>query len=139
MSYWLIKEEPTHYSYADLARDGRTRWDGVHNALALRHLRAMRVGDQALYYHTGDERACAGIVRIASAPAPDTSDPRPSVFVEVVPVRALERPVALAEIKQAPEFAGFDLVRIGRLSVLPVEKRWWERILRMARRPASDG
>ncbi|MGI0055515.1 MAG: EVE domain-containing protein [Thermoplasmata archaeon] len=138
MAYWLLKEEPTHYSYADLTREGRTRWDGVHNALALRHLRSMKVGDLAFFYHTGEERACVGVVRVTSAPRPDDRDPRTSVVVDVEPVRALERPVTLSEMKVDPVFTGFALVRIGRLSVVPVDKPRWDRILRLARSPSPE-
>ncbi len=132
VAHWLIKEEPTHYSYADLVRDGRTTWEGVHNALALRHLRAMRRRDTAIFYHSGSERACVGIVRISSGPRPDTRDPRGSVVVDVEPVRALKHPVPLSAIKADPRFEGFELVRMGRLSVMPVDDARWKRILELA-------
>jgi len=132
MAHWLLKEEPTHYAYSDLVRDGRTDWSGVHNALALKHLRSMRPGDQAIYYHSGDERACVGIVRIASTPRPDPADDRGSWTVEVRPVRALPAPVPLAVLRGDPVFAGFDLLRISRLSILPVPDRMWARILALA-------
>ncbi len=129
---WLIKEEPTHYSFADLVSDGRTRWDGVRNPLALRHLRAMRKGDTAIYYHSGKERACVGVVRVTSDPRPDPRDPPGSVVVDIEPLRALARPVTLAEIRGDPAFEGFDLVRIARLSVMPVDAPQWKRILALA-------
>ena len=129
MSRWLLKEEPTHYAFADLVRDGRTEWDGVHNPLALRHLRSMVVGDEAFYYHSGGERAAVGIVRISRGPRPDPSDPRPTVSVEIAPVRALRRAIGLAELKEDPALARFDLFRIGRLSVVPVSDAQWARIL----------
>ena len=132
VAHWLIKEEPTHYSFADLVSDGRTRWDGVHNPLALRHLRAMRRGDTAIYYHTGKERACVGIARVTTDPRPDPSDRRGSFLVDVEPVRALARAVTLAEIKADASFEGFDLVRIGRLSVMPVDEPRWQRILALS-------
>jgi predicted RNA-binding protein with PUA-like domain len=134
---WLLKEEPSHYSYADLERDGRTEWSGVHNALALRHLKSMKVGDEGIYYHSGDERACVGLLRIATAPRPDLKDDRGSYLVEVRPWRPLARPVALAEIRADPTFAGFDLLRISRLSVLPVPGPMWTRLLRLAATPLS--
>ena len=129
MSKWLVKEEPSHYSWADLERDGRTEWDGVHNALALRHLKSMAPGDEAIFYHSGDERSCVGIVGVVSAPRPDLADPRGSWSVEVRPLRALARPVPLSVIRADPRFEGFDLVRISRLSVLPVPEPMWRRIL----------
>lgn len=129
MAYWLIKEEPSHYSYEDLVREGATRWTGVHNALALRNLRQMAAGDLAVYYHTGSERACVGLVRITSTPRPDPADPRGSWWVEVRPVRSLRRSISLAELKQDPELAGIDLLRIPRLSVIGITGRQWARVL----------
>lgn len=118
---WLIKSEPSSYSFADLQRDGSTRWDGVSNAAALIHLRGMRNGDEALFYHSGDQRAIVGIVRIASDPYPDPalSDPR-RVVVDLIPLRALEHPISLSSIKGDRQLAQFPLVRISRLSVMPV-------------------
>ncbi len=138
MAYWLVKQEPSSYWYSDLERDGRTRWDGVHNAAALLHLRAMRSGDQALFYHSGEERACVGVLRVASDPHPDTDDPRRSWWVEVTPDRRLPRPVLLGEIRADPAFSGFDLLRISRLSVLPVPAPMWERIVGLSARPARS-
>lgn len=135
MAYWLVKQEPSGYSYSDLVREGRTRWDGVHNALALRHLRSMRPGDQALFYHSGAERACVGIVRVASAPRPDPEDARGSWFVEVTPVRALARSVPLAVVRADPVFAGFVLLRMSRLSVMPVPERMWRRLVELSGAP----
>lgn len=137
MAYWLVKEEPDHYSWSDLERDGSTDWDGVHNAAALLNLRTMKVGDRAMFYHTGTERACVGIVEIAGAPRPDPRDDRGSWMVEVRAVRALRRPVPLSEIKADPAFAGFDLIRIGRLSVVRVPDRFWERLLVLERGSAT--
>jgi predicted RNA-binding protein with PUA-like domain len=137
MAKWLLKEEPTHYSWQDLARDGRTEWDGVHNALALRHLRAMAPGVEAIYYHTGDVRSCIGVVSVTSTPHPDPGDERGSWSVEVRPGRPLARSVSLAEIRADPAFAGFALLRISRLSVLPVPDPMWKRILELSDRPAT--
>jgi predicted RNA-binding protein with PUA-like domain len=139
MAHWLVKEEPTHYAFADLVRDGRTDWSGVHNALALRHLKSMRVGDEGIYYHSGDVRACVGLVRVVTTPRPDPKDDRGSWTVDLAPVAALARPVGLAEIRADPVFEGFDLVRIGRLSVLPVPDAMWKRILALARAPGPTG
>jgi predicted RNA-binding protein with PUA-like domain len=129
VAQWLLKEEPTHYSWSDLVRDGRTQWEGVHNALALRHLRSMASGDRALYYHTGSERACVGLVRVTSGPRPDRSDPRGSWSVTVAPVRPLRRAISLAEIRADPALAGLDLLRIPRLSVVPLSDDQWSRLL----------
>ncbi len=123
MAHWLVKQEPTSYSWTRLVRDRRTRWDGVHNALALQHLRRMVVGDEALFYRSGEERACVGILRVASEPRPNPTDTRGSWYVEVVPVRALPRPVSLAEIRAEPAFAGIELLRNSRLSVMPLPGR----------------
>jgi len=130
MARWILKEEPDHYSWADLVRDGTTRWDGVHNALALRHLRSMAAGDEALFYHTGTERAAVGVVEVVSAPRPDPDDPRSSWSVDIRPVRPLRRSIGLAELKADPSLAGIDLIRLPRLSVVPVPGAVWDRILR---------
>jgi predicted RNA-binding protein with PUA-like domain len=124
--YYLLKTEPSTYSYADLAREGRTTWDGVTNPVALKHLRAMRAGDEVLIYHTGDEKRIVGVARVVAdaSPDPKASDER-LVVVDLVPVRPLARPVTLAEIKADPRFAGWELVRIGRLSVMPVTPAHW--------------
>jgi len=132
MAHWLVKQEPTSYPWSRLVTDGRTRWDGVHNALALQHLRRMKKGDEALFYHSGDERACVGILRVTSEPRPDPEDDRRSWYVEVAPVRPLDRPVTLAEIRGDPAFAGIDLLRNSRLSVMPIPDAAWTRLLATA-------
>ena len=139
MPQWVLKEEPDHYGWADLVREGRTEWDGVHNALALRNLKAMRPGDRAIFYHTGSERACIGIVEVVGDPRPDPRDDRGSWWVEVRPVRPLGRPIPLAELKADPGLAGFDLIRLGRLSVVPVTNAQWARLLRHERTPSGAG
>jgi predicted RNA-binding protein with PUA-like domain len=129
MSHWLVKEEPEHYDYDALARDGRTVWAGVKNPLAQKHLRSIREGDRILYYHTGKERAVVGIARAASDAYPDPKDRTgKQVVIDVVPERKLARPVTLAEIKADQAFASFPLVRLSRLSVMPVSAREWKRI-----------
>ncbi len=138
MARWLVKEEPSHYSWSDLVRDGTTEWDGVHNALALRHLKSMAPGDEAIVYHTGDERRCVGIARVAGAPHPDPSDDRGSWSVLLRAVRPLRRPVGLAELKADSSLASFPLVRFGRLSVLPVSDREWSRVLWYESRPSPE-
>lgn len=133
MAYWLLKSEPHVYSYADLERDGRTIWDGVNNNLALKHIRTMQPGDLALIYHTGDERRATGIAEVVSEPYADPAldDPKRAV-VDVKPVRSLPQPVTLTQIKQDSSFEGFDLLRISRLSVVPVSPEHWQRILQLA-------
>lgn len=130
MSRWLVKTEPEEYAYRDLERDGRGVWDGVRNATALQHLRRFSPGDEVMIYHTGRERRIVGIARVAGDAYPDPagSDGR-HVVVDLVPVRPLARPVTLAAIKADPTFADFDLVRISRLSVMPVPGDLWRRIL----------
>jgi predicted RNA-binding protein with PUA-like domain len=126
---WLAKSEPGAYAYADLVRDRRTEWDGIHNALALRHLKQMARGDAMLFYHSGDERAVVGLARVDGTPHPDPGDDRGSWSVAVVPVRALRGPVTLAELRGDPALAGFVLFRMSRLSVLPVTDDQWAAIL----------
>jgi len=125
VALWLFKEEPEHYAYPDLVRDGRTTWDGVGNALALKHLRQVRPGDRVLYYHTGKEKAVVGEMKIVAARAEEGPS---AVCVEVEPVRALARPVPLKIIKEDPALADWDLVRLPRLSVMPVTEEQWRRI-----------
>ncbi len=128
---WLFKEEPSHYSFGQLQKDGRTVWSGVRNALAQKHLRAVQEGDRIFYYHTGDEKAIVGVARAASGPYPDPED-ESLVVVDIVPVAPLSRPVSLSEIKASGRFASFPLVRIPRLSVMPVSDSEWRAIERMA-------
>jgi predicted RNA-binding protein with PUA-like domain len=129
MPYWLLKTEPDCYAWDDLARDKKTTWDGVTNALALKHLRTMKKGDLALVYHTGGERQAVGVAEITSAPYPDPNaeDDR-HVVVDLKPKRKLKRPITLDEIKADPAFAGWDLLRISRLSIVPVSEPMWKRL-----------
>jgi predicted RNA-binding protein with PUA-like domain len=130
MAYWLLKTEPDCYSWSDLVRDKKTTWDGVTNALALKHLRTMKKGDQALIYHTGGERAAVGIAEIASAPYADPdADDEKIVVVDLKPKKPLAEPVGLDVIKADKTFAGWDLLRIGRLSIVPVPDAMWKRIV----------
>ena len=133
MNYWLFKEEPTHYSFDDLRRDKKTVWDSVENNLALKHLREVKKGDRVFFYHTGDEKAVVGVMEVIKSayPDPGENDPR-LVVVDVEPICRLERPVTLAEIKANPKFADFALVRISRLSVMPVQPEQWAEVERMA-------
>ncbi|MFZ5719674.1 MAG: EVE domain-containing protein [Pseudomonadota bacterium] len=132
-SYWLVKSEPAKYAYADLERDGRTVWDGVRNNAAALHLKAMKVGDEVLYYHSQEGLAVVGIARVVKEAFPDTTDPTGRfVAVELAPVRALKRPVTLKEMKAEPTLAKLEMIRQGRLSVSPVRPEEWQAILKMA-------
>ncbi len=133
MAKWLMKSEPQSYSWDDLLGDGRTMWDGVRNHAARLHLRAMRPGDEALFYHSGKDRAAVGIMRIAGAGAPDGPDGA-WVKVPVEPLRPLPRPVALAEIRSEPALAKMELLRQSRLSVSPVREEEWAAVLVLAAR-----
>jgi predicted RNA-binding protein with PUA-like domain len=133
MTYWLLKTEPDSYSYADLERDGATRWDGVKNNMALKNIRRVRKGDSAFIYHTGKEKAVVGIARITADAYqdPKSGDPKLQVF-DLEPDRGLARGVTLKEIKADPAFAEFALVRLSRLSVMEVSPAFWKRIVKMA-------
>jgi predicted RNA-binding protein with PUA-like domain len=131
MAKWLMKSEPRVYAWADLVRDRTTDWDGVRNNAARLHLRAMKPGDEAFFYHSGEERALVGIMRIAGPGKPDGEDGS-WVKVPVAPVRPLARPVTLAQIKAEPKLAKMELIRQSRLSVSPVREEEWALILNMA-------
>jgi predicted RNA-binding protein with PUA-like domain len=129
-----MKEEPTHYSFENLVRDGKTSWTGVRNALAQKHLRSIQKGDRIFFYHTGDEKSVVGIAKATGAPYPDPADSEGKLFaVDVAPVKKLKAPVTLAAIKADKSFASFPLVRMARLSVMPVTDEEWERIEKMSR------
>jgi predicted RNA-binding protein with PUA-like domain len=131
---WLVKEEPENYSFDQFVADGRTVWSGVKNPVAQRNLRSMKKGDRVFYYHTGKEKAVIGTAKVAVEAYPDPKDTSGKlVVVELVPERKLQRPVTLAEIKAAGRFPDFPLVRIPRLSVMPVTDDQWEAIEKMAR------
>ena len=132
MARWLMKSEPGTYSWQQLVSDGSTEWDGVRNAAARLHLKAMKRGDEAFFYHSGDERSVIGIMRIAREAAPDPGDAA-WVSVKVEPVRALSCPVSLKAIKAEPRLAKIELVRQSRLSVSPVRDEEWELIVEMGR------
>lgn len=131
MAYWLIKSEPESYGWANLVAEGRTEWTGVRNATAAINLRAMQVGDEALFYHSVSEKAVVGIVRVSRTWQPDGEGGK-WASVEVEPVRALDQPVTLAAIKANPELAGMELLRQSRLSVCPVRPNEWAIVLTMA-------
>ena len=131
---WLFKTEPSSYSFDQLERDGKTVWDGVKNALARKHLAAVKRGDRVLVYHTGDEKAVIGVAKALSDgyPDPKQKDPKAAV-VDLAPVERLARPVTLAELKQRPSLKDFSLVRLPRLSVMPVGAEVWKEIERLSR------
>jgi predicted RNA-binding protein with PUA-like domain len=133
MSYWILKTDADTYPFDRLVSERRTVWDGVSNALALKHIRSMAKGDHALIYHSGDEKALVGLARIVSDPYPDpkAKDSKLAV-VEVEAGERLARPVTLAAIKADPAFAELGLVRMSRLSVIPVPPEQWKRLLAMA-------
>ncbi len=122
---WLVKTEPSEYSFSDLMRDERTRWDGVSNPLARKNLAAMTRGDEVLVYHTGSEKAVVGTARVGAAAGGE---------VELVAGAALPRPVGLAELKADKELAGWELVRLPRLSVLPVTDGQWGAVMAKAKK-----
>jgi len=130
---WLFKEEPTHYSYDDLARDKKTSWTGVRNPLAQKHLRSVKKDDRIFFYHTGDQKSVVGIAKALGAAYPDPDDKTGKLFaVDVGPVKKLPKPVTLASIKADKSFATFPLVRMARLSVMPVSDDEWSRIEKMS-------
>jgi predicted RNA-binding protein with PUA-like domain len=131
MAYWLMKSEPGSYGWADLVRDGAAEWDGVRNPAARLHLKAMQVGDEALFYHSGAEKAAVGIMRITRAAAPDPADDN-WVSVAVEPLRPLPRPVSLKAIKGDTRLAALEMLRQSRLSVSPVRPDEWAAILDLA-------
>jgi predicted RNA-binding protein with PUA-like domain len=131
---WLVKEEPEHYSFDQFEKDGFTVWSGVKNPVAQRNLRTMTKGDHVFYYHTGKEKAIIGTARVTATAYPDPKDKTGRlVVVELTPEKKLPRPVTLAEIKASGRFADWALVRIPRLSVMPVTEEQWAAIEKMSR------
>jgi predicted RNA-binding protein with PUA-like domain len=138
MAYWLLKTEPGTYSYDDLEKDGKTTWDGVTNNLALKHITAMRKGDRAFIYHTGAEKSVVGIAEVTSDPRPDPNAAGARlVVVDLRPLERLRNPVPLAGIRQNKALADFVLVRLPRLSVMPVDPSQWKTLLTMAKRTTA--
>ena len=139
MAQWLVKEEPEHYSYDQLVKEKKTVWAGVKNPLAQKHLRSIKRGDRVFYYHTGKEKAIVAMATAASDAYPDPKDATKKAFVvDVAPVKKLARPVTLAEIKANRAFASFPLVRMSRLSVMPVTAEEWARIEKLSAGSASE-
>ena len=128
-----MKEEPTHYNFDQFVAEKTTKWSGVKNALAQKHLQAMNKGDPVLYYHTGNEKAVVGTARVTSEPAPDPADASGKLFlVELTADERLGKAVTLAAIKADRRFADFALVRLPRLSVMPVSEEQWAWIIEMS-------
>jgi predicted RNA-binding protein with PUA-like domain len=131
MAYWLLKTEPSTYSWEELVAEKETRWDGVTAPAALQHIRAMKKGDKALIYHSGEVRAAVGLAEVTTAPYVDPEgDSEKLAVVDVRAVKALKSPVGLAEIKADPLFAESPLVRISRLSVVPLTAEQFKRLTR---------
>lgn len=131
---WLFKQEPSAYSYSALEKEGKTVWDGVSNNLALKHLRTVCSGDTILFYHTGKEKQIVGIMKAVRV----TTVEGGTTLVEVAPVMRLPKPVQLSQIKSDPALAQWELVRISRLSVMPVPPHVWARIAELAGLRSSD-
>ncbi len=136
MNYWLMKTEPSEYGYQHLEQQERDVWDGVKNFAALKNIKRMNPGDRAFIYHTGREKALVGVAEICSRPYPDPIDER-LTNIDLEPRYRLKRPVYLAEIKKHPLFSGWELVRLPRLSVMPVPEALWLKIHEMADSPAG--
>lgn len=135
---WLFKEEPSNYNFDTFVKDKSTVWSGVKNPVAQKHLHAVKKGDRIFYYHTGDEKQIVGIAKALGDAYADPDDPTGKAsVVDIGPVKKLGRAVTLKEIKADPFFGDFALVRISRLSVMPVTDTQWNRIERMSSKPGG--
>lgn len=133
MAYWLVKSEPNKYSFADLQRDGKTVWDGVRNHAAAQHLKAMKLDDEVLFYHSQEGLEVVGVAKVVKESFPDASDPTGRfVAVELAPVRPLKSAVTLQAMKANPALSALEMIRQGRLSVSPVRPEEWAAIAKMA-------
>jgi len=131
-NFWLVKQEPSSYSWSDLKKEGKTNWTGVRNYTARNNLRKMRQGDEVLFYHSGEDKAVVGIARVKRPAYPDpTASEGDWSAVDLVPIKALARPVTLAEIKQSPRLRKMQLIRQSRLSVMPLTKVEFNGIIKM--------
>jgi len=131
---WLLKTEPNEYSYTDLEKENTAVWDGVKNALALKNMRTMLPGEEVFIYHTGKERRIMGLAQVASIAYADPKlNDIKRLVIDVRAVEKLPEPITLAQIKQDEKFAGFDLLRLPRLSIVPVLPQYWQRLLEMAK------
>ena len=132
MGWWLAKSDPETYGWKELVRDGRTSWDGVRNFKARNYLRAMKPGDLVLFYHSGEEKSVVGAMKVLSEAHPDaTAGEEDWSAVDVAPAWGLKSPVTLASIKADPSLKNIYLVRMGRLSVMPLEKEEFDTIVSM--------
>lgn len=130
---WLLKTDPEDYTYDDLERDGKAVWDGVANNLALQHLRQIKKGDVLVIYHTGNEKAVVGLAEAANNPYPDPQENDPKlVVIDVKPKKRAKRAITLAQIKEDKALASFPLVRLPRLSVMPINEQEWKKLSEMA-------
>ena len=137
MNYWLMKSEPAAYSWAQLVKDKRTPWSGVRNYLANNHMKVMKIGDQAFFYHSNEGKEIVGVVKITKEFYLDPDDQTGKFgMVDVAPVSALKRPITLAEIKSHPLLSEMVFVRQGRLSVSPVTSQEWQEIINLAQHAA---
>ena len=136
-NYWLVKQEPSGprgYNFSTLQKEKTTVWDGVHNNLALKHMRNMKKGDSVLYYHTGDERQAVGIMTVTSKPYPNPEeDNERFVVVDVKYKKQLDNSVSLEQMKKEKSFKNWELLRISRLSVMPVPKTVWTKIISLSK------
>lgn len=133
MAHWLVKSEPSAYSWARLVADGRTNWDGVRNAQALNNLRAMQPGERAFFYHSNEGKEIVGVAEVIKGFYPDPADKSGKLgMVDIAPVAPVAKPVSLAAMKATPELSGMSLLRQSRLSVCPVSDREWALICGMA-------
>ena len=136
-NYWLVKQEPNGprgYNFSTLQKEKTTVWDGVHNNLALKHMRNMKKGDSVLYYHTGDERQAVGIMTVTSKPYPNPEeDNERFVVVDVKYKKQLDNSVSLEQMKKEKSFKNWELLRISRLSVMPVPKTIWDKIISLSK------
>ncbi len=135
VNYWLVKQEPKSYNFSILKKDKKTVWDGVHNNLALKHINNMKKGDLILFYHSGDEKQVVGIMEVSSKPYsnPEETNER-FVVVDVKYKKELQNPVTLSEMKKQKKFKNWELLRISRLSVMPIPKELWNSIIKITKK-----
>ena len=138
VSYWLAKQEPSGprgYPITQLQKDNRTVWDGVHNNLALKYIRMMRPDDMVIFYHTGKERQAVGVMKVISEPYPNPEEDNARfVVVDVEFDHVFQKPVTLQQMKQQPELEGWQMLKIGRLSVVPVSPDIWDKIISLSKK-----
>lgn len=135
VNYWLVKQEPKSYNFSILKKDKKTVWDGVHNNLALKHINNMKKGDLISFYHSGDEKQVVGIIQVSSKPYsnPEETNER-FVVVDVKYKKELQNPVTLSGMKKQKKFKNWELLRISRLSMMPVPKEIWNSIIKMSKK-----